>query len=217
MDTPNNPPISDQKTGSKFLSRKNLDVLIIGSLIVALAILLVKNYLPKPAATAIPVNAALNATVTLPADAVRISGCIAHEGEHWVQKDKLHTGPFYVTYNSKVVGIEYMFKESDIPGKNFAYSSPVEAMEYLQSNHLSLSGLVHSLETEFDVPQMLVKDWTFHWTPPHAGLVEPHIDVHFFLVDKAERETICPDATFEEILPADLYQDLKNRGVEVPE
>lgn len=163
------------------------------------------------------VNQAKLTSMTIPPNAVRISGCIAHEGEHWVERDKIPNGPFYVVYNGKVTAIEYMFKDTEVPGEDFAHKSQQDALEYLQSNKLNLSGLVHQLDKPFEVPpNVAIKSWSIHWTPPHAGFVEPHYDVHLYLVDAAEKETICPDSTFENVLPSDLYEELKNQGIAVP-
>lgn len=161
-------------------------------------------------------SAAKAQTITLPPDAVKISGCIPHEGEHWVRVPDLPNGPFYVTYNNQVTAFEYMVFEDKIPGKEFAHMPASQAMEYMQKNNLSLSDLVKNLSEGFPLPPVSFKKMTLHWTPPHAGLTVPHYDMHFYLWDNAQLDQICPDAAIESTLPQDLVKDLMNRGIDVP-
>lgn len=163
-------------------------------------------------------SAATKKKISVPEGAVKISGCIPHEGEHWVEVDKLPAGPYYVAYNGVVTALDYMFTEADIPGKDFAHKSLQEEVAYMQENDMDLSDLVHHLDQEYGVPgDVPVKSWSIHWTPPHGGMIEPHFDMHLYLVDQNELESICPDAPMDSVLPQDIYQELKRLGVPVPE
>lgn len=156
--------------------------------------------------------------LTVPAGAIKISGCIPHEGEHWVEIDKLPHGPYYVAHNGIVTALDYMLTEDDIPGKDFAHKSLPEELEYMQANNMDLSDLVHHLDKEYAVPPgVTVKSWSIHWTPPHGGLIVPHYDMHLYLVDNTVLESICPDAPMDSVLPQEVYDELQRLGVPVPQ
>lgn len=179
--------------------------------------LLYNTYTSPKSDTKSMTKAASTPQLSIPKDAVKISGCISHEGEHWVQPQNLPNGPFYVAYNNKVLAFEYMLSADQIPGNDIAHMTPEQSMKYLQDNKLSLSDFVHQLDKTYELPTSSLKDFSIHWTPPHAGFVVPHYDIHFYVVDKAERDQVCPAATFDQILPADMVQDLKQRGIAVPQ
>lgn len=156
-------------------------------------------------------------SIKVPQNAIKISGCIPGQGEHWVEADQLPSGPFYVTHNGKVTAIEYMLFDDEIPGKDFSFMAPDKAMGYMQEHNLSLSDLVKQIDLTFTLPNIEFKRWGIHWTPPHAGLTRPHYDIHFFLIDEAEAAGICPEADFGTVLPQDLVEDLIRQGVEMPQ
>ena len=72
------------------------------------------------------------------------------------------------------------------------------------------------LEKPFILPDVKIKSWSIHWTPPHAGITIPHYDMHMYLVDRPRLETICPDSTFDNVLPHDVYDEMIKLGVPVP-
>lgn len=156
--------------------------------------------------------------VVLPTDLIKISGCIPFEGEHWVRQSDLPNGPFYVIYNGEVMATEYMFGPKEIPGENYARMPFPEFLAYMQKNNLELKDIVNELQTlDFPMPKADYKYMDLHWTAPHAGSVEPHFDLHFYLKTKEEMQQVCPDSTLQEVLPEMLIQDLVKSGVALPQ
>lgn len=174
------------------------------------------QFFQEPTASIADKKAVLNTTLSLPKDAIKLSGCVPYMGEHWAETKNIPTGPYYLIYNNKVLGIEYMFTESEVKGDRVAEKSPAEVGKYMATKNLTFAGLLKSLEMSFPIPAASFKEWTISWTPPHAALVASHYDVHMYLIDKKERDTICPDATAEGALPPDLYNELQKRGIAVP-
>lgn len=159
----------------------------------------------------------LKAEVSVPADAIKISGCIPFEGEHWLRLEDLPFGPLYVAHEGKVIAIEYMFEPKEIPGEELAKMPPQEFGAYMQQQQLSVADLVEQLlHFSFDLFDLEYKEFSIQWTFPHAGLPKPHYDVHFYLVDESERTNICPDAQIQDITPPELLQQLKELGVPLP-
>lgn len=154
--------------------------------------------------------------VSVPADAIKISGCIPFEGEHLVRVEDLPHGPFYVAHEGKVIAIEYMFEPKEIPGEDLVKMPPQEFGAYMQKQQLSVADLVEQLHFGFDLFGNEYKDFNFNWAPPHAGLVAPHYDIHFYLVDESERAKICPDAQIQDIAPPELLKRLSELGVPLP-
>lgn len=198
-----------------FLSLLSLTLLTVSAVLgFALNRSLASQTPPTPTSTP---EEATETKFTIPKNAVKISGCIPHEGSHWVEPQNLSNGPFYVEYNGQLTAIEYMYHEDEIPGKEVAMMAMPQAIKYMQDNKLTLSGYVKMLEEHtITLPDVKVKDMSIHWTPPHAGLAEPHVDVHLYVVDKAFRETICPEAQMDSTLPPELFEDLRKRGIELP-
>lgn len=157
--------------------------------------------------------------LTLPSDAVKISECVPYMGEHWVQLESLPRGPIYATHGGKVIGVEYMFATTDIPGNELAHMSPQEGQKYAQENNLTFGDILkQSIPDHIDMPANMgqIKTWDIEWAPPHVGFVEPHYDVHFYFVDKSELENICPTAAFGSELPPEMAENLKKLGVTLP-
>lgn len=162
----------------------------------------------------------VNATatvVTLPPDAVKISECIPFMGEHWVQPSKLPIGPFYVVYNGKVTGIEYMFTPDKIPGEKAAKMSEKEIMDYISKNNLTLADLVKANQFQLDTLGAKVHYMTIDWNSPHSGLAAPHYDVHAYLIDKAEASQICPEAKIEEVYSKEVLDNVERYKIPFPE
>lgn len=58
--------------------------------------------------------------IVLPTDAVQIQACSDHRGALYVKPADIPTGPVYMVYNNKVIGIEYMLgKEDFLGGKSY--------------------------------------------------------------------------------------------------
>lgn len=155
--------------------------------------------------------------IKLPANMVKISGCIPFEGEHWVaQKDTPH-GPYYVTYNGKLMALEYMFTQEDIVGEKYAKMSPDQLIAYMQTNKLDLKGLVNEVRSfNFDTFGAEVKYFDIHWTSPHAGEITPHYDMHLYLQDRATMNTVCPESGLQDVFSDDVMQGLQKSGIALP-
>lgn len=157
--------------------------------------------------------------LTLPPDAVKTSECVPYMGEHWVQLKNLPRGPHYITNAGKLIGIEYMFATTEIPGNELAHMTPQQGQKYVQENKLTFGDILkQSIPDHIDMPVNLnqIKTWDIEWAPPHVGFVEPHYDVHFYFVEKSELKTLCPDAAFGSELPPEMAENLKKLGVAVP-
>lgn len=157
-------------------------------------------------------------SIPLPSDAVKLSACVPHMGEHWVRLSDIHRGPYYLVYEDRVLGLEYMFKETEIPNEIGAHMSMEQKQKFAKENKLTFSDAVKmAIPGHIDLPQgAAFKTWDIEWSAPHAGLVEPHFDTHFYLVDQSELETVCPDAQFGSELPPDLAEELTRLGVPLP-
>ena len=155
--------------------------------------------------------------ITLPSDLVKISGCIPFEGEHFVRAQDIPHGPFYVIHNGKLMAMEYMFELKDIPGEEYAEMTFPQLITHMQSNKLALKDIVNELQTlKFDLPKANYTYMDIHWTAPHAGVLNPHYDLHLYVAEKEEMNTVCPDSTLQDVLPEDLVKDLINSGVPLP-
>lgn len=189
--------------------------LVVVGLVIASAGFLLYTYKFKPAPPPPPAPPVL----TVPKDAVQISGCLPFMGDHWVELDKLPRGPYYVVYNGKVTALEYMYKLSEIPGHDFSNMSQAESQAYIQKNNVTFAQLMKTLipdNIEFPA-NFTPKFWDIEWSPPHAGLVEPHYDLHFYNVNsKADLRGICPNATLNDALTPGMAAEMKRLGVPLP-
>jgi hypothetical protein len=163
-------------------------------------------------------NLSENTTLTLPSDAVKISGCVPFEGEHWVSPKDIKHGPYYIMEKGKVLGIEFMFSPEDISGEKYTKMGPEQFVAHMQQNNLEFKDVVNDIRSfNFDTLGINVKYFDLHWTPPHAGSVHPHYDMHMYIVDKSEMDLVCPDSTMEEAFATDLYPELIKSNIPVPQ
>jgi hypothetical protein len=154
--------------------------------------------------------------VKLPANAVKLSGCVPYMGEHWAVPELLPDGPIYFTHNGKVVGIEFMVGPEDIPNEQLAKAkTPQEAIAYMQSNNLTFADTVYPHFTR-DLKGYDIKFMSLEWTPPHAGYVAPHYDLHYYFIDKSEVDQICPDSKIENIDTPEIRQRLDELNIPYP-
>lgn len=157
-------------------------------------------------------------SVSAPSNAVQVSGCIPHMGEHWVALADLPRGPYYMINDGRLLGLEYMFKTNEIPNEVGAHMKKVDAQKFAQENKLTFSDAIkRAIPGHIDLPPgATIKTWDIEWSRPHVGLIEPHYDVHFYFVDQAELEKICPDAPFGSDLPPEMADELRLLGVPLP-
>ncbi|CAN5199702.1 hypothetical protein BH09PAT2_BH09PAT2_03250 [soil metagenome] len=153
---------------------------------------------------------------TLPPGAVKLSECVPYEGEHWVLPKDLPYGPFYSTYNGKLISTEYMFTEEEIPGKEGSKMSYEDTLKFMRAKNLTFGDIVKSSLFGFDMFGHKYKTFDIHWSAPHAGLAVPHFDAHFFLVDKAEQQKICPDAKIENVYSEEIMKSIDEHDIPFP-
>lgn len=154
--------------------------------------------------------------VKLPANAVKLSGCVPYMGEHWAVPETLPKGPLYFTNNGKVIGIEYMIGPDEIPNEELAKAkSPQEAIAYMQKNNLTFADTVYPHFTR-DLEGYDIKFMSLEWTQPHAGYVAPHYDLHYYFIDRNEVDQICPDSKIENIDTPEIRQKLDELNIPYP-
>lgn len=169
------------------------------------------------AAVAKAVPTPVEKVVSLPLGAVKISECIPTEGEHWVRPADLPGGPYYTAYNGKVVALEYMLKLEDLPGEKTAKMSLPQIETYMKQNKYDLNDFVVHNDKHFELTPAEYKNFSLHWSPPHSGFPEPHIDLHIFLADHHELEQICPDAKLEEVYSPEVIKNIQENNIPFPE
>jgi hypothetical protein len=150
--------------------------------------------------------------ITLPKNLVKISGCLPYMGEHWIEPQNIPRGPYYVTYNGKITAIEYMYKPEEIPGQTVATASPSGLIKYMQDNKISYADLFKN-NFVFDISGLKVKFMELTWSPPHAGFITPHYDMHYYFISKEESEKICPNAKPEEAQTPLIEQELQKYNI----
>lgn len=216
MDTPTTAQSpSHESHGSNALVKFGIPflLLVVGFI---LSGILFYQYPLKEKVVQVPVQQAKS--VSLPSTAVRVSGCIPHMGEHWVDLANIPRGPYYTVNEGRVLGVEYMFKTSEIPNEVGAHMKKEDAQKFAKDNKLTFSDAVkRAIPGHIDLPLGSdIKTWDIEWSRPHAGLVEPHFDAHFYFVDQAELENICPDAPFGSDLPPEMAEELQRLGIPLP-
>ena len=149
--------------------------------------------------------------ITIPRDAVQVSGCLPYMGVHWVRPQDVPHGPYYVTYNGKLTALEYMYREDEIPGAAIATASASTFGQYMQTHTL---GDLTKPEFTFDLSGVNnIKFTSIEWTAPHAGFIVPHYDVHYYLVSKEETQSICPNAKLEEAQTPAIEEILRKNNI----
>jgi hypothetical protein len=105
----------------------------------------------------------------IPADAVRVSPCVAAMGEHWANLNDLPLGPIYGVWEGKPVFTEIMVSVKQLED-GFSYAD------------------IHAL------PGYTIDHIDFKYEPHgHAGFPVPHYDLHAYYVSTAVQATICPN------------------------
>jgi hypothetical protein len=153
---------------------------------------------------------------TLPPNAVKASGCVPGEGEHWVVPENLPNGPMYAAWNGKVMSMEYMFTPEEIPGLDTSKMTREQFAAHLQANKLSFADFLHNRTKKNNLFEYKFKDFAIFYSGPHAGLTQHHIDMHFYFVDDAYLRTICPNSTPADAGNPEIIKALAARGIPVP-
>ncbi len=105
----------------------------------------------------------------IPADAVKVSPCVATMGEHWANLKDLPLGPIYGVWHGKPVFTEMMISVKQLQD-GFSYAD------------------IHAL------PGYTIDHVDFKYEPNgHHGFPVPHYDLHAYYVSTAVQATICPD------------------------
>jgi hypothetical protein len=105
----------------------------------------------------------------IPADAVRVSPCVAGMGEHWANLKNLPLGPIYGVWEGRPVFTEIMVSVQQLQ-QGFSYAN------------------IHAL------PGYTIDHVDFKFEPNgHEGFPVPHYDLHAYYVSPAVQATICPN------------------------
>jgi hypothetical protein len=121
-----------------------------------------------PAAPMLPPQPAVR-PAGIPADAVKVSACIASMGEHWASLKNLPMGPIYGVWQGKPVFTEMMVSVKQLQ-QGFSYAD------------------IHAL------PGYTIDHVDFEYEPNgHEGFPVPHYDIHAYYVSPAVQATICPN------------------------
>jgi hypothetical protein len=121
-----------------------------------------------PAAPMLPPQPAVR-PAGIPADAVKVSPCIASMGEHWASLKNLPMGPIYGVWQGKPVFTEMMVSVKQLQ-QGFSYAD------------------IHAL------PGYTIDHVDFEYEPNgHEGFPVPHYDIHAYYVSPAVQATICPN------------------------
>ncbi len=154
--------------------------------------------------------------VRLPTNAVKITECIAHEGEHWVEPDKVPNGPYYVSYQGRVLSVEYMLEPEKIPGEKLARGSMNDMMQHMSMGNMSMGDLVDEVRLSLPLPPAQYKALHIGWTAPHVGMLTPHYDIHFDFVTDAELKNVCPDSRVEDIYSPEVLKTINQNNIPFP-
>jgi hypothetical protein len=200
----------------KKTSRNLSTVLLVALIIVSIATVPVHMFLINQQNAALKQAAEKKQSIKLPANAVKLSGCVPYMGEHWVDPANLPNGPMYFVHNGEVIGFEYMFTPDQVPNEELAKAStPQEAIAYMQRNNLTFADTVYPHLT-VPLDGYNVKFMSLEWTPPHAGVVAPHYDLHYYFIDKSEVNDICPDSKIENVDTPEIRQRLDELNIPYP-
>jgi hypothetical protein len=174
-------------------------------------------YISKQENKALETSLASQSMIPLPENAVKISACLPHMGEHWVEPDALPYGPFYVVHNGEVIGLEYKAEPDKIPGADNVNLSPEEFAKYMQNNQWTFADYLNEFSAHgFDLPNGNVKNLSVAWSRPHPGFITPHYDFHLYYIDKEELQNVCPDALPEDSLSPEILNNLRDNNLPIP-
>jgi len=105
----------------------------------------------------------------MPANAVMVSPCVAHMGEHWIALKDAPIGPIYGTYQGKIIFTEIMITQKML-AQGFTYLN-IRALPGHTIDHVDFEFEPHG----------------------HEGMPFPHYDVHAYYISPATVEAICPN------------------------
>ena len=185
---------------------------VIGLLLVVIAGLIAKMYFPFSVA-----NDEVE-TFKLPEKAVKISECLPFMGEHWVEPDKLPFGPMYVMNGGMLMSLEYMFTPDKFLGEDFVKLPPQEVEKYLKDRNMTWADYFRDYKIVIDLPDLdkKYKSIEIAWSPPHAGLVEPHYDVHVGFEEESDMSDVCPDANVYDSFAPSLLESIRKNNIQIP-
>jgi hypothetical protein len=183
---------------------------------ITVVVLSVKLYMSAKAQEEAQKKALAAEELKLPANAVKITECLPHMGEHWVEPSNVPTGPYYVTYKGKVLALEYMIAPTQIPGEVYAKGSFENFEKYLTSNNMTLGEYIKQYTLSLPLIPKNYKTFHIDWTAPHAGFITPHYDIHFYLVTDEELENVCPDARVQDAYSPEVLQIINKNNIPFP-
>ncbi len=108
----------------------------------------------------------------LPEGAVKLSPVVPGMGEHWAVPSQLPTGPIYMVYEGRVIGVEFMVKSEWMskaqPGPDTMRVLTGDTKINALVDHITIEYLEHG----------------------HEGAEEPHYDMHLYFITEDERQNI---------------------------
>jgi hypothetical protein len=155
-------------------------------------------------------------TPTLPAAAVRLSGCVPFMGEHWADPKEVPNGITYLVYNNKVIGIEYMYKLDTIPGIDTSKMTQAQFQQYMKDNKLSYADALRKNTKYTDINGYKIQEYVLAYSAPHPGMPVPHEDIHMYFVNQDFLKTVCPNNTPDKISTPDVIKNIKDYNIPVP-
>lgn len=195
-------------------SKSPLSLVLNGVLVVVVILLGAKLYMTTKMGSV--QQGVVEDTVKLPATAVKITECLPHMGDHWVEPANIPLGPYYVTYQGKVLGMEYMINPEEIPGNTQSRMQLPEFEKFLANNNLTLGDYMKEFNLSLPLQPLTYRSVHMHWSPPHPGFVVPHYDIHFYLVSDEELDAVCPNARIEDAYSPEVLETINKNNIPFP-
>ena len=134
-------------------------------------------YIPVRLAFAVAIALSSIATAAagpagIPNDAICVSPCVAHMGEHWANPHVLSHGPIYGVMHGKPVFTEIMIDKNAF-GKGLYDHDQLKPLPGYAIDHVDIDFQPHG----------------------HPGFPIPHYDIHAYYVSHAKHMEFCPTAT----------------------
>ncbi len=117
-------------------------------------------------------------SVTLPADAIKLSDIVPQMGEHWANLANMPVGPIYLVHGGEVIGVEDMFTSDLMEEVTLTAPEGEETFKHLPG--LPVGTYADHMDIEV-------------FSQGHEGFEVPHFDVHLYFISPEERQDLVPD------------------------
>jgi hypothetical protein len=153
---------------------------------------------------------------TLPTDAVRLSGCVPGEGEHWGSPKDLPNGPLFAVFNNRIISTEYMWAPDQIPGSDTSKMTKDQFTNYLATNKLNFADFLHNRSQHINLHKYRFESFATFYSAPHTGMTVPHLDMHMYFVSTDYTKGICPNNTIADASSPEIVKTALEHGIPVP-